>query len=135
MPHQILKGLWIHSRLCHFTAISMPADMRRHKWYLYHVDTIVFIADVLEIMIPMKRIYNASILIKIQKSRFAIYHRLRLWWSSVCYYCLKTLFHLGSHRNLPTTTFSLRLFNIIPYMSTFLKLMININRMILKVYI
>jgi hypothetical protein len=38
MPHEILKGLRIHSRFCHIRTIRVAANMRCNVWHLLSAD-------------------------------------------------------------------------------------------------
>ena len=62
MPHKVLQGLGIHSRLSNVTAISVPAYMRRYFRKLRSVNTIVFFYNMLKMFFPMNATIGISFL-------------------------------------------------------------------------
>lgn len=53
MPHKVLQGLWIHSRLSHVRAVCMAAYVRGDIWHLDPVDFIVSLNHMVEAMFPV----------------------------------------------------------------------------------
>ena len=45
MSHQVLKGLRVHSALCHIGAIGVAADMRGYFGKRRFADAVILLAD------------------------------------------------------------------------------------------
>ena len=65
VSHQILQRLRIHSGISHVGTISVPANMRRYQRHLHLIDTVVLLSNMLEVVLPVQGIHNASVFIKI----------------------------------------------------------------------
>ena len=72
MPHQILKSFRIHPRFCHVGTIRMVAYMRYSLRNLNLINGIILLHYMHKIMIPVKRIGNASILVVEQEPRVPV---------------------------------------------------------------
>ena len=78
MSHKILKRFRIHPGLRHVGTVGMAAYMRCNLGHLKLVNGIILVHYMLKVMVPVKRVCNASILVVVQKSGIPVYYRLNL---------------------------------------------------------
>ena len=76
MAHEVLQRLGVHTALCHVGTKCVPANVRGDFGHLHLIDAVVLLADVLEVMLPMKRHHRLAVLIQIQKAAPSANHRL-----------------------------------------------------------
>lgn len=68
MSHEILKRFRIRPGLRHVETVGVAAYMRCNLGHLKLVNGIIRVHYILKVMVPVKRVCNASILVVIQKS-------------------------------------------------------------------
>ena len=76
VPHNVLQRFGVHSALCHIGTKGVAADMGCDFGKLYLVDAVVFVADMLEVVLPVQGDHWHLIFIQKKKSGVAIDHRL-----------------------------------------------------------
>ena len=86
-------------------------------------------------MVPVKRINNAAVLIKIQKSGISVHHRLNFRRLTVGDDLSKAFLYLGRHGKYPVSANRLGLFDVVSAFPVLLKLMIHPDLMLFEVYI
>ena len=103
----------------------MPAYVRGDFGHLHLVDAVVFLADVLEVMLPMKRHHRLAVLVQIQKTTPAVNHRLGFWPWSVGNDTLEALVHIVCHGDFPRPAGGFRVLDDILYVPLPLKLVVD----------
>ena len=133
MSHEILKRFRIHPGLRHVGTVGMAAYMRCNFGHLKLVDGIILVHYVLKVMIPVKRVCNASILVVVQKSGIPVNYRLNLGCVAFRNDLPKASLNVFCHRQYSGSASSLCALDVVSNMCTLLKLMVHIDLVILKI--
>ena len=66
----------VHAAFRHVVTKGVPAYMGRDLWHLHFIDTVVLLANVLKVFLPMQGYHRHIIFVQIKESAFAVNHRL-----------------------------------------------------------
>ncbi len=112
----------------------MTAHMRRDLRKFHAIDAIILLHRLLEVLLPVHRHHQLSILIEPKESGVPINHSLHLQLRSSGKNALKCFIHIILHRNHSCTGIGLCCINI-DQCSGLLKLVINIDGSVLHIQI
>ena len=91
----------VHAAFRHVGTKGVPAYMGRDLWHLHFIDTVVLLANVLKVFLPMQGYHRHIIFVQIQKTTFAINHRLFFYFLPIRNNPLKTRIYLVGHWDFP----------------------------------
>ena len=113
----------------------MPAHMGRNFRQLHLVDAVVFLADVLEVMLPVKRHHRLAVLVQVQKAAPSADHRIGFGLRPVGDNALEALVHIVRHRDFPRSAGGFRVLNDVLHIPLSLKLVVDADFAVLHVQI
>ena len=135
VAHEILQRLGVHTALCHVGTKCVPANVRGDFGHLHLIDAVVLLADVLEVMLPMKRHHRFAVLVQVQKAAPAVDHRLSLGLWPVGNNPLESLVHIICHGDFPCSARSFRVLDDILHVPFALKLVVDTDFSVLHIQI
>ena len=81
MTYEILQHLQhfgVHTALCRVGTTYVTANVRGDFGHLHLVDAVVLLADVLEVMLPVKHHHRLAVFVQVQNAAHIANHRLGL---------------------------------------------------------
>lgn len=120
--------------LRHIGAVGVTAHMRRDLRKFHAIDAIILLHRLLEVLLPVHRHHQLSILIEPKESGVPVNHRLHLQLRSSGKNALKCFIHIVLHRNHSGTGIGLCRINA-NQCPGLLKLMVNVDGSVLHIQI
>lgn len=111
----------------------MTAHMGCYLWHRHLVDPVILINDVLEVMLPVKRIHYASILIEVQESADTIHFRFFSGRITPFDNVPETILDILRHGQDSFTCTCLGILDVIAGLGTLLKLTLYMQTVLFKV--
>ena len=133
MAHNVLQRLGIHTGFSHIGAEGMPAHMGRDFGHLHLVNTVILVANVLKVLLPMQGHHGHPILIQIEETALAADDGLFLLLLSVGDDGRKAVSHFRCHGHHSGAAAGLGRLNDILHVAGALQLMIDNNVVVFKV--